>query len=207
MRVGIVDFGAGNLASVANMIHFAGGDAEIVATPEAVAGCDRIVLPGVGAAGTGIAALRARGLDEALELAVRRGGRPMLGICLGMQMLGERLTEFGEHRGLGWIAGDVVHIEAVCAASCAPHMGWNRITPEDAASGFFDGSAERLEFYFAHSYVLRPEDPAVVAATADNDGVFAAAVAFDNVLATQFHPEKSQVPGERLMQAFLAWQP
>lgn len=208
MDIAIVDYGASNLYSVFDAFDRLGEDCRIAQTPEEVLSADRLVLPGVGAAGLAMRALTERGLDEALTEAVRRRGRPFLGICLGMQLLAERLLEFGEHAGLGWCSGDVVPLrELVSDTAHIPHMGWNRVDVEPAAASFFEGIRGAPEFYFAHSFAMKPKDASIVAATSDYHGRFTAAVQFDSVFATQFHPEKSQLVGECLLDNFLTWQP
>lgn len=208
MRVGIVDYGAGNLASVANAVHAAGADPVLVRTPEEVAGCDRIVLPGVGAAGAALANLRSRGLDVALNRTVRENARPMLGICLGMQMIAQRLFEFGEHRGLGWIDGEVRALADVPGAGPRiPHMGWNSIAPTEGGEPFLGRVKGRREFYFCHSYVLTGCSEKSIAARTVHGAPLIAAVRSGTVFATQFHPEKSQINGQRLIEAFLQWAP
>lgn len=208
MRVGIVDYGTGNLASVANAFCAAGANPAFVRTPEEVAECDRIVLPGVGAAGAALANLRARGLDGALHRAVRENARPMLGICLGMQMIACRLFEFGEHEGLGWIEGEVRPLADVAGSSArTPHMGWNAVTALEPGEPFLDRVKGRREFYFCHSYVLTGCPETSVAARAVHGATLNAAVRHGTVFATQFHPEKSQINGQRLIEAFLKWAP
>jgi glutamine amidotransferase len=209
MKVGVVDFGAGNLRSVLNMFSLLGEDAIVVREPDELATADRLVLPGVGAAGEAMQRLRARHLDEALEEAVRRRGRPLLGICLGMQLIAERLFEFGEHRGLGWVAGDVVNIRACVtdAALRVPHMGWNRIDVLPAGESLLSGLGTARDFYFAHSFTLRTHDDNVIAARTNYGADLVTAVRKDTIFATQFHPEKSQRSGEKVLAAFLEWNP
>lgn len=208
MRVAIVDYGAGNMRSVANALARAGAEPVFAGTPEAIAASDRLVLPGVGACGEAVANLRARGLDTALDEAVRRRGRPMLAICVGMQILAERLMEFGSHRGLGWIAGDVTPLSGRLAPDVrVPHMGWNAVETAPAAARFFADLRPDRAFYFCHSFALSPEADPWVVATASHGGVVRAGVLRDTVFAVQFHPEKSQINGERLLTAFCAWKP
>jgi len=208
MRVGIVDYGAGNLASVANAVYAAGADPIFARTPEEVMQADRIVLPGVGAAGAALKNLRARGLDAALNRSVREGARPMLGICLGMQMMAQRLFEFGEHEGLGWIEGDVRALADIPGAGPRiPHMGWNSVDPLGPGEPFLDRVKGRREFYFCHSYTLIGCPEASLAARTDHGVPLIAAVRVGTVFATQFHPEKSQINGQRLIEAFLEWKP
>ena len=209
MDLRIVNYNASNLGSVQKAITNIGFTARLAETPEEVLGADRLVLPGVGAAGEALEQLRSLGMDEALTEAVCRNGRPLLGICLGMQMLGEKLYEYGEHRGLGWIAGDVVPLRQVIGDELrVPHMGWNRIEPtSDLASNLSGSVRGKRDYYFAHSYTLRVDDPSVVAAYADYGEPLVAAVQWQTVFATQFHLEKSQVAGEKLLEAFLDWAP
>jgi glutamine amidotransferase len=208
MKVAIVDYGAGNIESVRNALFAAGADPVVVRDAEAVLAADRLVLPGVGAAGTAAERLGASGLGEALQEAVRRRGRPMLGICLGMELLAERLLEFGEHRGLGWVPGEVVHLrDAGIVQARVPHIGWNLVEPSSEAKRFFQGPERMRTFYFCHSYTLVTGASAAVAAHATYEKPLVAAVLDGTVFATQFHPEKSQVNGQKLIQAFLDWSP
>lgn len=206
MQVTVIDYGAGNLASVANALYLAGADPQVAATPEALAGAARIVLPGVGAAGHAIARLRASGMADALEDA-RRAGTPILGICLGLQLMAQRLEEFGSHEGLGWIPGSVGPIEKAVASPCrVPHTGWSAIATTDRASGMIGNGNKDRTVYFCHSNCLTT-DPAIVAATVDLGAPVTAAIRHENLFAVQFHPEKSQQAGARLLQAFLDWTP
>ncbi len=207
MKVAIVDYGAGNIESVRNALLAAGAEPVVARDAETVAAADRLVLPGVGAAGAAAERLEASGLGEALEQAVRRRGRPMLGICLGMELLAERLREFGEHRGLGWLQGEVVHLRDLGIAHArVPHMGWNLVEPSAEAARFFQGPERMRTFYFCHSYTLVTGSGAV-AARAIYEKPLVAAVLDGTVFATQFHPEKSQVNGQKLIQSFLEWAP
>src|SRR5262245_51634245 len=151
----IVDYGAGNLASVKTAIERLGIDARISSTPDEVLAADRIILPGVGAAGLALSGLRSRRLDEALHEAVRVRGRPFLGICLGMQVMAKRLYEFGEHEGLGWIDGTVVHLSEVAAPPRVPHMGWVEISPTPVGKGLLQSLRGDRQFYFCHSFALQ----------------------------------------------------
>lgn len=209
--VAIIDYGAGNLDSVRKAVEFVGGDASIARTPEQVLAADRLILPGVGAAGEAVAGLERTGIDQALNEAVRQRGRPFMGICLGLQLLAERLHEFGEHQGLGWFRGASVPLQGLVPADARiPHMGWNRVQATDAAAGLFKRIRGGGEFYFAHSFTLLPADgeDGILAATTEYGGVtLVAAVIRETVFATQFHPEKSQLNGEHLLSAFLDWAP
>lgn len=207
--IAIVDYGAGNLDSVRQAVLRAGGEATLACSPDDVMAADRIILPGVGAAGTAMEALRQSGLDQALTERVREQAVPMLGICLGMQVLAERLHEFGEHAGLGWVLGEVVSLRDVaCESMRVPHMGWNDIDVGDQAEDLFREVRGKRQFYFAHSFTLRTEDrDGAVAAVADYGMPLVSAVLTETVFATQFHPEKSQINGDRLIGAFLDWTP
>ena len=216
MSVAIVDYGSGNLHSAAKAFERAAQDAglqqPIVVTndPSVVAAADRVVLPGVGA----FADCR-RGLDAvdgmvaALEEAVRRNGRPFFGICVGMQLLAERGREYEVTPGLGWIAGEVDRIAPNDPNLKIPHMGWNTLNV-DRAHPLLDGlmlGPQGLHAYFVHSYELKVADRANLVAEADYGGPVTAIVARDNIVGTQFHPEKSQRLGLALIANFLKWKP
>lgn len=216
MSVAIVDYGSGNLHSAAKAFERAAQDAglqqPIVVTndPRVVAAADRVVLPGVGA----FADCR-RGLDAvdgmvaALQEAVRRNGRPFFGICVGMQLLAERGREYEVTPGLGWIAGEVDRIAPNDPNLKIPHMGWNTLNV-DRAHPLLDGltlGPQGLHAYFVHSYELKVADRADLVAEADYGGPVTAIVARDNIVGTQFHPEKSQRLGLALIANFLKWKP
>jgi len=206
--IGIINYGAGNLASVMKSVEYAGGQPTLVSTPEAIAACERIILPGVGAAGEALQRLRSAHFIEALDEKVRQQGAPFLGICLGMQLLGDCLYEFGEHQGLGWIAGSVVPLKTVIEKPVRiPHMGWNDVDFKENASAFSKKLGRYRQFYFSHSFTFRVKHPDNIAASVDHGGESVAAVCQNNIFATQFHPEKSQLAGDYLMQAFLEWCP
>jgi glutamine amidotransferase len=198
----IVDYGMGNLRSVLNALEALGAQAQISSDPAALTAAERIVLPGVGAFGEAMHRLRERGLVEALTREVGQG-KPILGLCLGMQLLAERGLEHGEHAGLGWIAGEVRRLEPPDPALRVPHIGWNEVTtrpPSRLLAGIPDGST----FYFVHSYHLLPRDQTCVTGTCDYGGPLVAVVEQGHVMGTQFHPEKSQKAGLQLLRNFLA---
>jgi glutamine amidotransferase len=205
--IALVDYGAGNLHSVHNALLAAGaGHVHVTSDPDLVRGARRIVLPGVGSFRACAQGLRSiAGLVEALEERVVEGGVPFLGICVGMQLLATRGREHGTTRGLGWIAGEVLAIERTDPAIKVPHMGWNDVLP--MPRGHAAGLIERGEAYFLHSYHFVPDEGRDVAAMTDHGGGLAAAVARDNVLGVQFHPEKSQAYGLALLARFLEWKP
>ena len=203
----LIDYGAGNLHSVHNALKAAGArHVAVTADPDLVRGARRIVLPGVGSYKACMQGLMAiPGMVEALEERVLQDGVPFLGICVGMQLLATRGVEHGVTRGLGWIPGEVVLIERTDPAVKVPHMGWNDVNPAPHHDG-----AELLEAgeaYFLHSYHIVPEDGRHVAAITDHGGGLVAAVARDNILGVQFHPEKSQKYGLELLARFLEWNP
>ena len=206
--IALIDYGAGNLRSVRNALVAAGAeDVAVTADPAVVASADRIVLPGVGAFAACMAHLRERdGLVEAMAEAVKDRGAPFLGVCVGMQLLATRGLEFGETPGLDWIEGDVVRMEPANPALKVPHMGWNALEAR-RDHPLLNGEPEGAHMYFTHSFALKPADPEDVVAFADHGGVFVAAVARGNVAGVQFHPEKSQAAGLKLLSNFLEWRP
>jgi glutamine amidotransferase len=198
--VTIVDYGSGNLRSVQKAFERLGAEARITDDPQVVADAARLVLPGVGAFGDAMRELRSRCLVEPI-VAHLRADRPFLGICMGLQLLFETGWEGGRQAGLGILAGEVTRFD-LPAGMKVPHMGWNTVDWRGADSrraSVGDGN----HFYFVHSYCARPDDESVVAATTDYGGPFCAAVARGRLLATQFHPEKSQDAGMRLLRSFL----
>ena len=216
MKVAIIDYGSGNLHSASKAFERAareaGMDAEILVTPDpdAVRAAERIVLPGVGAFADCRDGLKAvPGMWETLEAEVRGAGKPFLGICVGMQLMATRGLEFGETEGFGWISGDVAKIEPDDPDCKIPHMGWNtieRVRDHPVLEGIETGP-DGLHAYFVHSFHLQTNDPADVVAVAQYGGPVTAMVAKDNMVATQFHPEKSQTLGLALITNFLKWRP
>jgi imidazole glycerol-phosphate synthase subunit HisH len=219
MTVAIIDYGSGNLRSAAkafehaaNEVGFQGGVA-VTADAAVLDRASHIVLPGVGAFADCKRGLEAvPGIVEALERNVRGRGKPFLGICVGMQLMATRGLEHGSHDGFGWIAGEVRRIQPSDAALKIPHMGWNDLVITDghaAANGGFGtgGLATGSEVYFVHSYQLVCENEDELLATANYGGPVTAFVGRDNLLGTQFHPEKSQTAGLTLIANFLKWRP
>jgi glutamine amidotransferase len=212
----LVDYDSGNLHSAEKAFQrmaseVGGGDILVTSRPEDVARADRIVLPGDGAFPACREALGSYGgLFEAIEEAVIHKARPFLGICVGMQMLASRGHEYRETPGFGWIPGDVVKITPEDRALKVPHMGWNDLVVESHANGphpVLDGIATGDHAYFVHSYHFRVTDRAHRLAFCDYGGPITAIVGRDNILGTQFHPEKSQAAGLRLIGNFLCWAP
>ena len=200
--IAIIDYGMGNLRSVFNAFHALGIEAIIADGPAGLREAAGVVLPGVGAFGDGMRNLHERGFIEELEKQVVAGGKPFLGLCLGLQLLGTRGFEHGENAGLGWIPGTVDRL-VVPDELRVPHIGWNdtRFVKPDA---LFDGLGAAAAFYFVHSFVLVPDDPAVVSSVCDYGADFVASVRRDNICATQFHPEKSHKAGLAVLRNWAA---
>ncbi len=198
--IALIDYGAGNLHSVANALKAAGAqDLSITADPAAVRTADRIVLPGVGAFAACMNGLTAiPGMVDAMRERALDGGVPFLGVCVGMQLLAVTGEEFGVHAGLGWIDGTVRRLPASLGVT-VPHMGWNDVVPCREHPLLVPGEA-----YFLHSYAF---DGDQVLATTDHGGPVTAAIGRDNLLGVQFHPEKSQRYGIALLERFLEWRP
>ncbi|MEE8222674.1 MAG: imidazole glycerol phosphate synthase subunit HisH, partial [Alphaproteobacteria bacterium] len=212
MTVAIVDYGSGNLRSAAKAFELEAAGRKILVTGKAedLARADHIVLPGVGAFGDCARGLRAlAGMMEALEENVVRKAKPFLGICVGMQLMATRGLEHGIHAGLGWIHGEVVPLEPDSGAEDhrfkVPHMGWNELQILNPGHALFSGIASGAHTYFVHGYRFAAADQTMVLAQVDYGGPVAAAVGRDNIVGTQFHPEKSQAVGLSLIANFLAW--
>jgi imidazole glycerol-phosphate synthase subunit HisH len=210
-RVALIDYGSGNLRSAEKALaraaseHGSGHEIVVTSNPDVVAGAERIVLPGVGAFADCMRGLSSvHGMVEALNRAVIENATPFLGICVGMQLMARVGREFGDTPGLGWIDGEVVRLTPSDPALKIPHMGWNELhiaQTHPVLSGIDEGS----HAYFVHSFELRAKDH--VLATTDYGGAVTAMVGRDNLVGTQFHPEKSQAVGLRLLANFLGWNP
>ena len=214
MKLAIIDYGSGNLRSCAKAFERAVADtghaASVLVTNQAheVRAADRIVLPGVGAFADCRRGLQETpGMVEALEDAVLRQGRPFLGICVGMQLMAERGLEHGVHHGLGWIPGEVVRLEPTDPNLKVPHMGWNGLDFPPQLHPLFADIAPGTDAYFVHSYHLLCTQPTQRLATVDYGGAITAAVGRDNLVGVQFHPEKSQATGLKIIANFLKWAP
>ncbi len=198
----IIDYGAGNLRSVLHGLkHLGLRDMQLVQSPEQLGGASKIILPGVGAFGAGMAQMRARKLVAPLKAALA-AGIPYLGICVGMQMLYEVGEEMGEHIGMGILGGRVLRFPNFSDRK-VPHMGWNELNIR-AESALLDGLDERSYAYFVHSYYCAPSDDDTVISSVDYGIEFAAIVQQDNIYGVQFHPEKSQSTGLRILSNFLS---
>ncbi|MCC6597445.1 MAG: imidazole glycerol phosphate synthase subunit HisH [Alphaproteobacteria bacterium] len=207
-KIGIIDYGAGNIASVIKAIEYAGGDASLVSCPDQILSCDRLVLPGVGAAGMAMENLKKLNLDQALEEAVFTKATPIMGICVGMQLMAEDLYEFGHHKGLGWIKGRVVPLRSLGVEDRpVPHMGWSDVRFSESLKKLESRLGRHKSFYFAHSFALDTPGNEDVNSTVHYGRELTAGVMRDNIAAFQFHPEKSQISGDVLMQWFLDWSP
>lgn len=203
--IGIIDYGMGNLRSVMNAFEAIEAPARLVRHPEDLSDLQAYVLPGVGAFGDGMENLRRSGLIAPLAERVLDKRHPLLGICLGMQLLategmeGLEDAEQPPHRGLGWIPGRVTRLEPPADSEIrVPHMGWNNVTMA-APSMLYDGLPESCDFYFVHSYVFVPEDPSVVSGYCTHGQEFAASVQENRIQAVQFHPEKSHHAGLKVL--------
>jgi glutamine amidotransferase len=205
-KIALVDYGAGNLRSVAKALERAGLDPDITDDPARVAAADGVVLPGVGAFRDAAESLRASGLENAVKDSLS-SGRPYLGLCFGLQLLFEEGTEHGITKGLGLLKGRVERFpdkDSDGKVLRIPQIGWNEVR-FSGSHPMLEGLPERDYFYFVHSYRPVPTDESVVVGRADYGGEFAAAVATGSIFAVQFHPEKSQASGGRLLDAYRAW--
>lgn len=203
MNVVIVDYGLGNLWSVRNAFEFVGASVTVSSDPHVLLHSECLVLPGVGSFGSGMQNLHARGLVEALNQAVLGKRTPLLGICLGMQLLADESEEAPGVRGLGWIPGQVRKFREKSLR--LPHMGFNAaVTIAGAGEPFFHCVDEAApDFYFVHSYCFVPDDASHILARTDYGGEFVSAVRNDRIIGVQFHPEKSQSSGLRLISEFV----
>ena len=197
--IAIIDYGMGNLRSVQKGFEKVGHQAVVTSDPAVLAAAEKVVLPGVGAFEDAMTELRSRGLIGPVRTAID-SGKPFLGICLGLQLLFDVGYENGRHEGLGVLRGEVVRFELPDEYS-VPHMGWNQLTIRRPAP-ILDGLDTGTYVYFVHSYYVVPEDPAVIATETDYGKPFCSMIWRDNVYATQFHPEKSQTDGLRILKNF-----
>lgn len=214
MLVTLIDYGSGNLRSAAKAFERVAREAEIAADivvtadADVVRRADRVVLPGVGAFADCRRGLQAvPGMIEAMDEVAHTNGRPLLGICVGMQLLADRGLEHGVHQGLGWIGGEVVALDPADSRLKVPHMGWNQLVLNTPDHPLLAGVSDGDHAYFVHSYVFAPSNPASVLVTTDYGGPVTAMVGNGCVVGTQFHPEKSQVTGLRFIANFLRWKP
>ena len=205
-RVAVVDYGMGNLASVARALESLHAEVIVTSKSRDLAEADRIVLPGVGAFGEGMRNLRSLDLVDALDEQVRGGGKPFLGICLGMELLAAESREAGHHRGLAWLDAVAEPVDTDDSSVKALHIGWNDVACV-GTSALLQHLGPQPNFYFVHGYRLRCRDRAVVRGITDYGGEIPAVVEAGNVAGVQFHPEKSQETGLALLRNFLRWRP
>jgi glutamine amidotransferase len=201
--IAIIDYGMGNVRSLMNAFEYVGEDAVVTRDLEELEAADRLVLPGVGAFGDAMAAIRANGLQDPLTRLAMEVKKPILGVCLGMQLFARTSLEHGEHEGLGWLDAEVRPLEVQSPAK-VPHVGWNELH-FDAGDWLFQGiPAGQTDFYFVHSFHMVCNDPSDRAATTAYGGEVTAAVRRGNLVAAQFHPEKSQDNGLQMLQNWVA---
>jgi imidazole glycerol-phosphate synthase subunit HisH len=198
--IAIVDYGAGNMHSIAKALEYVGAQVVVTDDPVIVASARAIVLPGVGSGGSAMKRMIERGLDDAIRVATQQG-KPFLGICLGMQLLAEHHAE-GEVSGLGLFRGEVRRIPD---GPKIPHMGWNQVKPLREDMSIFASLPQDAYFYFAHSYYVEPQNQHGVAAVTDYGSPFCSVIVDEYVWGTQFHPEKSGVAGLQLLSNFVKW--
>ena len=199
--ISIVNYGMGNLKSLSNAFAFLGVDCRVVDAPAEILASRKLVLPGVGSFAQAMANIRALGIEDALNRAVRERGVPILGICLGMQLMAESGEEDGVTPGLGWFKGTVRRMPAGPGLKL-PHVGFNAVTPCPDNSLIFRGLAGEVDFYFVHGYALSDCRAEEISSWTDYGGRFPSSVSRDNVFGTQFHPEKSQGNGLALLKNF-----
>ncbi len=202
--IGLIDYGMGNLLSVYNALDMIGAEVEICNNPIELLNKDKIILPGVGSFGGCMSNLKNRGFYEVLDKLVTKEKYPILGICLGMQLMADKSFEVGEHKGFGWIKGDVLPIKNLNLQLKIPHVGWNALDKncdDDLLKGLPDGS----DVYFTHSYYMKCNNDDDVIANCQYGVPLTAAIHSENIFGTQFHPEKSQDYGLRILENFVNW--
>ncbi|MEZ8221840.1 imidazole glycerol phosphate synthase subunit hisH [Candidatus Fervidibacteria bacterium JGI MDM2 JNZ-1-D12] len=201
MTITVIDYGIGNLRSVTKALEFLGCQVTLTSDPNEVMRANKLVLPGVGAFGAGMRNLTQLGLVDAIRDAVQRG-TPLLGICLGLQLLFDESEEMGRHEGLKLVRGKVVRFPETNNIRI-PHMGWNALKIRKSEP-LFKGVPDGAMVYFVHSYFPVPDDNSVIAATTEHGVEFVSAIAIDNIFGTQFHPEKSSKVGLQILRNFVA---
>ena len=202
IEITIVDYGMGNFRSLLNALNYVGARGNVSSDPNVISNADAIILPGVGAFASAMQNIRSRNIEDALNEAIITRGRPILGVCLGMQLLATKGTEGSSERGLGWLKGSVEKIVYTDGLRL-PHMGFNSVFYENHDSSLFESIAQGADFYFVHSYHFKVKYPSdVLSITPYGDG-FVSSVAKGNIMGVQFHPEKSQSNGLQLLSNFL----
>lgn len=203
MTIAIIDYGMGNVRSLMNAFEYIGEDAVVTADFDELAAADRLVLPGVGAFGDAMKAIDAKGLKPVLDHLALEVKKPVLGVCLGMQLFARVSHEHGVHEGLGWLDAEILPLDVAPPAK-VPHVGWNAVSFAPDEWLFRGLPSGESDYYFVHSYHMVCRDPADRIGTTDHGGAVTAAVRRGNLVATQFHPEKSQDNGLQLLQNWLA---
>ena len=205
-RVVVIDYGIGNVFSVCNALQTLGADVSLTRSLQEIRDADRLILPGVGAFACAMEALDSYGLADSIKLYVETG-KPFLGICIGMQLLMDRSMEFGQHEGLGFIAGKVERILNTNEAGervRVPHIGWTNLREDQPFTGTPLASVGDGAVYFVHSYHCKPDDDRHVLSTVDYDGLtVTAAIRHENVIGVQFHPERSGIVGKNILNSFV----
>jgi glutamine amidotransferase len=204
--IAIIDYGMGNLRSIFNTMNYIGEDAEVTCEPSKIEDATHIILPGVGSFGKAMSNLESRGLIEVLNRQVLEKGKPFLGICLGMQLLAKNSSEHGYNPGLGWLDAVIKKFTFKNNQLKLPHMGWNDIAVKRSHPFFSNLKEGEFTFYFVHSYHIVCNNPEYIAASCCYGYEFTAAVIESNIIATQFHPEKSQDNGIQLLENFVNWE-
>lgn len=212
MSIAVVDYDCGNIHSATKALELAmsnsviNGSVSLTKDPEKILNSDKLVLPGVGAFGSCIQKLKSiDGLKEALDEAVLKKAKPILGICIGLQLMATSSFEGGKHKGLNWIEGDVIPLDPSDAKLKVPHMGWNNIVLKKNHPVFQD--IKISNYYFVHSYKFSPLDSKTIISSTNYGEDFVSSLGRDNILGTQFHPEKSQAAGVTLLKNFIEWSP
>ena len=204
--IAMIDMGIGNLQSVVEAFRRVGADLTATTDPDGVEQADAVILPGVGAFGDGMASLREKGLVGPLRTHSLEKQKPLLGICLGMQLLAEGSDEHGKHEGLGFVRGRAVRLAPTTPEARVPNIGWCDVAFDEGSATLFTGLATNEPFYFAHSYHVECEEPADVAASFDYGGVrVTAAIERGSILGVQFHPEKSQDSGLNVLASYIEY--
>ena len=210
-EVAIVDYGINNVRSVRNAVDYCGFNPVVTHDASAIADASHVILPGVGAFGDAMNNIRGRGIDEILQRHVREKGKPFLAICLGMQLLAQTSEEHADgnapYSGLGWFDADIQRLQPSDPGLKIPHMGWNIVQKQRDHAVLAHIRDADLAFYFVHSFAMRCNDPGDIVGWAEYGQPVTAIVAKDNIVATQFHPEKSQDSGIELVSNFLRWNP
>jgi glutamine amidotransferase len=202
MKIAIINYGMGNLGSVRRSLENLGADVIVAERPIQLLDANRIILPGVGSFGEGMKKLSDEGWSESLQVEVMEQGKPLLGICLGMQMLSSSSEENGFNEGLNFISGKVLRLDQLGCSLRIPHVGWNEVNYQEGTP-LFNDIPQAIDFYFVHSYIFLADDPDSVIATSAYDISITAAVSKNHIFGTQFHPEKSSKAGQKILKNFI----